>query len=87
MKHNKLLNKQIIETVNNQLRNNEPPETKITYQRLLDQGIPKERAKELIGVVLTAEIYDVLKKNEPFDKSRYEKMLNMLPDTNFLDEI
>lgn len=86
MKYNKFLKEQINETFNNQLRNNDPPETKITYQRLLKEGILEQRAKELIGIVLSAEIYDVLKEKKPFNEKRYVGRLARLPDTSFLDE-
>ena len=48
MERNKFLKKEIIHVVNNQLKNNDPKETKITYKRLLNEGFSEKKAKELI---------------------------------------
>lgn len=55
----------IMEVVENQLRNNDPPQTRQTFERLIDAGYTEEEAKRLIGCVVSAEIFDVLKKNDP----------------------
>ena len=85
MKKNKHLKAHIIQVVNNQLKNNDPPETKITYERLLNKGYSEQEAKELIGTVVTTEIYDTLKQMKPFNESRFVSRLKQLPDTSFLE--
>jgi hypothetical protein len=65
--------------VENQLRDNEPPETRQTYERLLREGHSEAEAKDLIGAAIAAETYYILKKSGPFDRDRYVKMLNNLP--------
>jgi hypothetical protein len=66
MKHkrtNPHLKAAILEIVDNQLRSNDPPETRFTFNRLINEGCSDEKAKELIGCVVTSEIFDVLNLN------------------------
>lgn len=46
-------------------------------------GYSDIKVKELIGVVVSSEIFDILKKKEPFNKERFVKALNKLPDLPF----
>ena len=69
----------ILEVVDNQLQANDPPETRQTFDRLISEGYSEEEAKKLIGCVVTSEIFDVLKKQEPFNPERFAKALNKLP--------
>ena len=69
----------IMEVIENQLRNNDPPETGQTFKRLIQAGHSEKEAKRLIACVVSAEILDVLKKNEPFNLDRFIKGLNKLP--------
>jgi len=68
-----------MEAVENQLRDNNPPQTRQTFKRLIDAGHSEKEAKRLIGCVVSAEIFDVLKKNEPFNLDRFVSGLNNLP--------
>lgn len=77
--HNPYLKMAIMETVDNQLRDNDPPETKQTYERLVSEGFSEVQARELIAAAMTSEIYDILKKEEPFDHARYAATLKRLP--------
>ena len=70
----------IIGVVNNQLKDNNPPETKVTLKRLLDEGFTEKKAKELIACVVTAEMFDTMKNHKPFDHQRYVAALNKLPE-------
>jgi hypothetical protein len=69
----------IIEVVENQLRNNDPAQTGQTFKRLIEAGHSEKEAKRLLACVVSAEIFDVLKKNEPFNLDRFVKGLNKLP--------
>ena len=69
------LKKLILEVVNNQLRDNDPPMTKEVYEKLLKAGYPVSEAKEKIGTVVLTEIYDVMKENQPYDEDRYTNAL------------
>lgn len=79
METNPRLNAAILEVVENQLRDLDPPETKQTYERLLAEGIPEKEAKGLIGCVVASEMYYILKREEPFDMARFVKALSELP--------
>ncbi len=78
--HNPRLKKAILQVVSNQLRMNEPPETKETLNRLISEGYSEQEAKELIGAVVSAHIYDMLKEQHEFDNSKYIKDLKKLPE-------
>jgi hypothetical protein len=76
----------IIEVVENQLRNDDPPQTRQTFKRLIEAGHSEKEAKRLIACVVSAEIFDVLKKNEPFNLDRFVKGLNKLPTMPWEEE-
>jgi hypothetical protein len=79
MKENLYLKSAILEVVENQLQADDPPETRQTFDRLILEGYSEEEARRLIGCVVSSEIFDVLKKQEPFNPKRYAKALNELP--------
>jgi len=79
MEENPYLKSAILEVVDNQLQANDPPETRQTFNRLINEGYSEKEAKELIRYVVTSEIFDVLKKQEPFNPKRFAKTLNELP--------
>jgi len=74
-----VLNAAIMKVVDNQLRGNDPPQTQQTFKRLTGAGISENEAKRLIACVVSAEIFDVLKKQEPFNLERFVKGLDKLP--------
>jgi hypothetical protein len=78
MKTNPILNAAIIEVVENQLRANDPPETRYTLKRLVEQGHSEAEAKNLIGCVVVSEIFDVLKSQKEFNIERYRVALAKL---------
>jgi hypothetical protein len=79
MEENPYLKSAILEVVDNQLQANDPPETRQTFDRLISEGYSEEEAKKLIGRVVTSEIFDILKKKEPFNPERFAKALHELP--------
>jgi len=81
MESNPNLKSSIIEVVDNQLKSNDPPETRQTFNRLVKEGHSESEVKELIGSVVASEIFEVLKKQEPFNLSRFVAALNNLPKT------
>ncbi len=83
METNDILRKQIFEIITNQIKNNDPPETKLTYKRLIDSGYSDFETKQLIGQCVTIEIFNVLKHKMPFDEKRYVKNLQQLPKEPF----
>ena len=80
MKYNKRLKSAIIEVVENQIDSNDPPETSQTFDRLISEGFSKKEAKELIGSVVTIEVFEVLKDGRQFDRIKYVTALNNLPE-------
>jgi len=72
------LQKAILDVVENQIRENNPPETRKTLDRLLKNGYSKSDAMKLIGSVVVVEIYEILKNKEPFNEERYVKALREL---------
>lgn len=73
----------ILEVVDNQMRDNDPPETRQTYNRLVQEGCSKEEAKRLIGCVVVSEMFDILKHERDFNLERFVKTLNKLPELPF----
>ncbi len=76
---NKILKAAILEIVENQLRDGNPPETRQAYERLIEAGYSDEDARNLIGCVVSSEIFEVLKNHQPYDRERYVTMLKRLP--------
>ena len=79
MKTNPRLKAIILEVVDNQLRADDPPETRTILNRLIAEGYSEKATKELIGCVVTSEIFDVMKNKEKFNLKRYVDVLNKLP--------
>ncbi len=79
-KSNPRLKALLVHVVDNQLRKNDPPETKLTLQRLTSEGYTEKEAKELIAGVVTAHIYEVLKHERVFNEDKYVRDLNRLPE-------
>jgi len=77
--HTPELRRAILEVVENQLRDGTPPETQATLDRLLAAGHSRAEAIELIACVVSAEIFDVLKRGQPYQEQRYLAGLRALP--------
>jgi len=73
----------ILKVAENQIRDNDPPETRQTLRRLIKEGFSREEAVELIGTVVVHEIYNVLKQNENFDRKRFVAALRQLPKLSY----
>lgn len=69
----------IIDVVENQLRDSNPPETRATLERLLAGGTERDEAMRLIACVVASEIFDVLKEQREFNLARYVRRLEALP--------
>jgi hypothetical protein len=83
MKRNEIARAQILEVVDNQIRDGKPPETKQTYERLLKMGIDSSNAKIYIGQCVAVEIYNILKHQQPFNETRFVQNLLNLPKEPF----
>ena len=69
----------LFETIQSQIDKNNPRETKLTYDRLIREGLPHDEAMRLIAFVLVREMNDMLKATRPFNEARYIKALKSLP--------
>lgn len=79
MKANPEVSTIILQIVDHQINEKNPPETKLTLDRLIKEGHNKKYAKKLIGYCLLTEMNRMMKFNEMFDNERYIKNLNNLP--------
>jgi len=68
-----------LEVVENQLKANDPPETRQTLQRLVSEGISEEDARIYIAQAVCVEVWDVLRNRKPFNRQRYVRNLKALP--------
>ncbi len=78
-KHNPHLKAAFLETVENQLADNDPPETRETLDRLISEGITEEDAKLYIAQAVCLEVFDIMKHQKEFNQKRYLKNLKRLP--------
>ena len=69
----------IIEVIENQLRDNKPPETKRTLKRLMSMGESRENAIRYVACALSVEIFEAMKNHSPYNEERYIKNLKALP--------
>lgn len=64
------LKKTILEIVDNQINENDPPCTKQVYEILQEAGYSKSEAKDKIGAIVLTEIYDTLQAGKSFDEEK-----------------
>jgi hypothetical protein len=83
MKTNDPLKNQIFEIVENQIRENNPKETKITYERLIELGYNKIESKQFISQCMAIELLDALEHKKPLNETRYVNNLKGLPKEPF----
>ena len=84
--YNPYLREAILEVVENQIRDNQPPETRQTLLRLMREGYSVDEAMSMIGTVLILEIYDFLKEHKPFNHERFARALERLPELPLDDD-
>jgi hypothetical protein len=73
------LGKAVIEVVENQIRDNDPPETRQTVERLIGEGYSADEARRLVSTAVTVEIFHIMRDRETFDRKRYLWNLAHLP--------
>ena len=66
--------------IDNQLRDNKPPETQYTMNRLIAMGYDNIESKKLICKCLMIEMIDAMKNNKVLNEERYIKNLLKLPE-------
>lgn len=81
MSPNDILKKQFLSIVDRQLKENDPPETQLTLDRLQkEESFTLEESKGLIAQCVAQEMVSVMSSNKPFNKERYIKLLSELPN-------
>lgn len=69
----------IDEILGNQLRDNNPPETRQTLDRLRKEGWSMGDARKLIAQCIVVELFDVIKNHQTFNQARFINNLKNLP--------
>ena len=75
---NPRLQKLAFEVIENQIRDNDPPETKATWDRLKSAGYSDLQIKKMIGGVFIQHLYHVMKDLVPMDTEKYVQDLERL---------
>lgn len=83
METNEEMREQIFEIIKNQLKDNNPPETKATYDRLINQGFDDFQTRQMIGQCIEIELFEIFKFGKPYNNDRYIKNLKKLPKELF----
>lgn len=73
------LRAEFLQIVENQLRDNNPPEARLTLNRLLASGFSREDAVLLIAGAVCVEVYMVLRTKQVADPQHYLRNLAALP--------
>jgi hypothetical protein len=76
----------LLKIIENQMKDGTPLITNETYKRLNADGYSHDDAIKLIGCALSAELYEVMQNEQPFDEGRYTNNLNALPKLPWNDE-
>ncbi len=69
------LQKIIIQSVEVQIRDNDPPATKATFERLVAGGYDEATAKDMIASVIAEEIYLRMKENKTINEETFAARL------------
>lgn len=72
--------KSLIKAIKNQLKENNPPEVKQTYVRLLGEGISEKDVYIFLAQALVYEMYTMMKEQRAYDMKNYVKLLAKLPN-------
>ena len=80
MSSDKTVRDAFLETVMSQLESGEPPQTQVTYDRLIAEGNSRNHALQLIAAALRVETNRMLAEATPFDNDRYAALLAKIKD-------
>ena len=80
MSSDKTVRDAFLETVMSQLESGEPPQTQVTYDRLIAEGNSRNHALQLIAAALRVETNRMLSEATPFDNDRYAALLAKIKD-------
>ena len=68
-----------MELVENQMRDNDPPETRQTYERLIAEGYTDDEARRLVASAVVVELFHMHRDRQPFNRIRFLWNLDRLP--------
>lgn len=68
----------ILEVVEDQIREGDPPETRQMYERLVAAGYERKQAIAMIGSAAVEENSAMLHEQRPFDRARFTTLLEQL---------
>ena len=72
----------LMEVVDTQIENNDPPCTKEVYEKLVKKGFSSVNAKEMIASIVAEEIFYILKGEKEFDEELYSRKVYSLLDSD-----
>ena len=76
--YNPRLKKAVLDVVDNQINQKNPPIAAETFERLIRAGYSRQAAKVKIAAAVLGQIYDILHDNKPFDEVKYEEALKSI---------
>jgi hypothetical protein len=79
-RHDPILHAALMEMVNRQIAEGDPPETRETFERLLAAGYSPEHARRMIGLLLAREMTRGLLYGTLFDEKSFIENLRRLPE-------
>jgi hypothetical protein len=75
----KMAREALFEAIENQMREDNPRETKATFHRLLADGYSRKETMKLLACVLLVELNDMVRDNRLYEEASYVKKLKALP--------
>lgn len=79
MEADKTVRNALLDTVLDQIDSGDPPETRVTYERLIAAGQSQSQALNHIAAVLRQEMNRMLEESTPFDDRRFAEALGQIP--------
>lgn len=73
------LQRMILEVVENQIRDNNPRETRQTIDRLVGDGHSAKEARRMVATAVVVEVFHTMRDHQPFDRQRFLWNLAHLP--------
>jgi len=70
----------LAEIINKQIRENDPPETRKTYERLRREGYDDEEVMDMLCSVIDFTLHDLMLEEGSFDLKTYSRLLRKLPE-------
>ena len=75
-----LVREGLLEAIETQVQDNQPPAASATLERLLRAGYSREDALLLMARVLSSEMFEMLEQGRGHDIGKYSRGLEALPE-------